>query len=150
MKLFLFNFFFLRQCRCKVLHKRFEVSLFRNFLVGNCIVQYVCHKLIVCPVIEAFRTDSSYFLHGRIVFDVKQSWECVPLPYLDSEYSKISWFSFIFSVLCSQKQRFFSLFVCFGCGNGVSGYFLSFWVLKTSCLMSFVCLRDEDDVSSCF
>ena len=113
MKLFLFNFFFLRQCRCKVLHKRFEVSLFRNFLVGNCIVQYVCHKLIVCPVIEAFRTDSSYFLHGRIVFDVKQSWECVPLPYLDSEYSKISWFSFIFSVLCSQKQRFFKSFCLF-------------------------------------
>ena len=80
-----------------------------------------------CPVVEAFRTDSSYFLHSRIVFDVKQSWERIPLPYLNGEYSKISWFSFIFSVLCSQKQRFLSLFVCFGCGNGVSGYFLSFF-----------------------
>ena len=79
------------------------------------------------PVVEAFRTDSSYFLHSRIVFDVKQSWERIPLPYLNGEYSKISWFSFIFSVLCSQKQRFLSLFVCFGCGNGVSGYFLSFF-----------------------
>lgn len=28
--------------------------------------------------------------------------------------------------------------------------FCLFLVLKTSCLMSFVCLRDEDDVSSCF
>ena len=83
-----------------------------------------------CPVVEAFRTDSSYFLHSRIVFDVKQSWERVPLPYLDGEYSKISLFSFIFGVFCSRKQRFLSLFVCFGCGNGVSGYFLSFFGIE--------------------
>ena len=106
------------------------MSLFCNFLVGNCIVQYACHKLVVCPIVEAFRTDSSYFFHSRIVFDVKQSWERVPLPYLDGEYSKISLFSFIFGVFCSRKQRFLSLFVCFGCGNGVSGYFLSFFGIE--------------------
>ena len=96
------------------------MSLFCNFLVGNCIVQYACHKLVVCPVVEAFRTDSSYFLHSRIVFDVKQSWERVPLPYLDGEYSKISLFSFAFGVFCSRKQRFLSLFVSLGAGKDVS------------------------------
>jgi len=59
-----------------------------------------------CPVVEAFRTDSSYFLHSRIVFDVKHSWERVPLPYLDGEYSKISWLFFMLGVFCSLKQRF--------------------------------------------
>ena len=90
-----------------------------------------------CPVVEAFRTDSSYFLHSRIVFDVKQSWECVPLPYLDSEYSKISWFSFIFSVLCSQKQCFLSLFVCFGAGNVVFGFFPFVLKVETMFLVAF-------------
>ena len=102
------------------------MSLFCNFLVGNCIVQYACHKLVVCPIVEAFRTDSSYFFHSRIVFDVKQSWECLPLPYLDGVYSKISWFFFILGVFCSRKQRFLSLFICFGCGNCVSCRFLLF------------------------
>ena len=102
------------------------MRFFRNFLIGNCI----CHKLVVYPVVEAFRTDSSYSLHSCIVFDVKQSWECVPLPCLDGLYSKISWFFFVFGMFRSRKQRFFKsfclvwmkkrcfwlLFICQGCG----------------------------------
>lgn len=100
--------------------------------------------------VKAFRTDSSYFLHSRIVFDVEQSWERVPLPYLDGEYSKISWFFFTFGVFCSRKQRFLSLLFVLDAETVFLVTFCLFWVLKTSCLMSFVCLRDEDDVSSCF
>ena len=150
MKLFLFNFFFLRQCRCKVLHKRFEVSLFRNFLVGNCMVQYACHKLVVCPVVEAFRTDSSYFLHSRIVFDVKQSWERIPLPYLDGEYSKISWFFFMFGVFCSRKQRFLGLFVCSGAGTAFLVAFCFVWSWKR-CFWLFLFVGEGGGVvSDCF
>ena len=58
-----------------------------------------------------------------ISFIFKQSWECVPLPYLDGEYSKISWFFFMFGVFCSRKQRFLSLFVCWGGGDVVSDCF---------------------------
>ena len=150
-------FVFLGQCRCKVLYERFEVSLFCNFLVGNCIVQYACHKLVVCPIVEAFRTDSSYFFHSRIVFDVKQSWERVPLPYLDGGYSKISLFSFIFGVFCSRKQRFLSLFVCCGVRNGVFHFFavvfkvemtflvtLGLWgKKKTSFLVLLICRKKK-------
>ena len=105
----------------------------------------------MCPVIEAFRTDSSYFLHSRIVFDVKQSWERVPLPYLDGECSKISWFFFMLGVFCSRKQRFLSLFVCFDTGNCVFGFFsfvvkmetmllvaFGLWVKEKPCFFSFV------------
>lgn len=93
-----------------------------------------------CPVVEAFRTDSSYFLHSRIVFDVEQSWERVPLPYLDGEYSKISWFFFMFGVFYSRKQRFLSLFVCSGAGNGVSCCFLFRFGVETMLLASFYLL----------
>ena len=89
-----------------------------------------------CPVVKAFRTDSSYFLHSRIVFDVKQSWERVPLPCLDGVYSKISWFFFILGVFCSRKQRFLSLFVCYGAGKYVSCYFLFRLELETMFLTS--------------
>ena len=113
------------------------MSLFRNFLVGDCIVQYACHKLVVCPVVEAFRTDSSYFLHSRIVFDVKQSWERIPLPYLNGEYSKISWLFFMLGVFCSRKQRFLSLFVWFDTGNCVFGFFSFVMKMKTMLLVAF-------------
>ena len=92
-----------------------------------------------CPVVEAFRTDSSYFLHSRIVFDVKQSWECLPLPYLDGEYSKISWFFFMLGVFCSRKLRFLSLFVCYGAGYCVSCYFLFRLELGAMFLAFFIC-----------
>jgi len=86
-----------------------------------------------------------YFFHSRIVFDVKQSWERVPLPYLDGEYSKISWFFFTFGVFCSRQQRFFKsfclfwcmercfllLFVSFGVGNDVFGFFLFVGEMET-------------------
>ena len=90
-----------------------------------------------CPVVEAFRTDSSYFLHSRIVFDVEQSWERVPLPYLDGEYSKISWFFFMFGVFCSRKQRFLSLFVWFGAENDISSFFSFVWEVETLFLVAF-------------
>ena len=90
-----------------------------------------------CPVVEAFRTDSSYFLHSRIAFDVKQSWERVPLPYLDGEYSKISWFFFMLGVFCSRKQRFLSLFVCCGAGNDAFGFFLFVGEVETLFLIAF-------------
>ena len=96
----------------------------------------------MCPVVEAFRTDSSYFLHSRIAFDVKQSWERVPLPYLNGEYSKISWFFFIFSVLCSRKQRFLSLFVCRGVKNSVSKSVVFRLALETAFLITFCLLGD--------
>ena len=72
--------------------------------------------------------------------------------YLISIANIVRFLGFPLYLVCfvHRNNVFFSLFVCFGCGNGVSGYFLSFLVLKTSCLMSFVCLRDEEDVSSCF
>ena len=90
----------------------------------------------LCSVVETFMTDSSYFLHSRIVFDVKQSWERVPLPCLDGVYSKISWFFFILSVFCSRKQHYLSLFVCYGAGNSVSCYFLFRLELETMFLAS--------------
>ena len=77
----------------------------------------------MCPVVEAFRTDSSYFLHSRIAFDVKQSWERVPLPYLNGEYSKISWFFF--------------MLVCFVHGNNVFKFFLFVLKVETMFLVAF-------------
>ena len=104
----------------------------------------------MCPVVEAIRTDSSYFLHSRIAFDVKQSWERVPLPYLNGEYSKISWFFFIFSVLCSRKQRFLSLFVCRGVKNSVSKSVVFRLALETAFLITFCLLGIGDYVSLSF
>jgi len=76
------------------------------------------------------------FFHSRIVFDVKQSWERVPLPYLDGEYSKISWFFYV-GVFCSREQRFLSLFVCFGVGNCVFGFFSFVLKVETMFLVAF-------------
>ena len=96
----------------------------------------------LCSVVETFMTDSSYFLHSRIVFDVKQSWDCIPLPYLDCEYSEKTSFPFTFRMICSRKQRFLSLFVCCGVRNCVSKPPAFRLALGTVFLIAFCLLKD--------
>ena len=85
-----------------------------------------------------------------LVFDVKQSWKRVPLPYLDGEYSKIFWIFFMLGVFCSRKQRFLSLFVCRGVKNSVSKSVVFRLALETAFLITFCLLGIGDYVSLSF
>lgn len=52
--------------------------------------------------------------------------------YLISIANIVRFLGFPLYLVCfvHRNNVFFSLFVCFGCGNGVSGYFLSFFGIE--------------------